>query len=105
MKIVEDKLKEMWATDITYKTKDYITTVSYKLNGIKHKKTFDWWEVAIKIFPIKEKYQPFFLEHRKKTDELCLQLDKEFEPTVLKYQEEIKKASEAELLRQFEKVI
>ena len=105
MKIIEDKLKEMWATDITFKSKEYITTVRYVLNGKKHKKTFDGWEVAIKIFPIKEKYQPIFVEQRKKVDEVCLQLDKEFQPTIDKFQEEIKKATETELIRQFEKVI
>ncbi len=102
MQIIETKLKELWATDIVWKGKKETTEVKYKLNGKSKKLVFENWEVAIKVFKVKEKYQPIFIEHQKRVDELTLKLDEEFKPTIEEFKKEVQEATENELLKQLE---
>ena len=102
MKIIDEKLKELWASDIVRTTKKDKNIITYTLNWAKKKVVLDWWEVSIKVFRIQESYKPKFIEHKKRIDEACLKLDQEFKPTLEAYQSEIKEATEKELLRQFD---
>lgn len=82
-----------------------LTICKYKLNGKNKKVIFEWWEVAIKVFRVKEKYRNKFQEYKNKLDEATKRIDEEFKPILEEYKKEVSEATEKELLRQLEKQV
>jgi len=103
MEILDKRLWDLGATDITYENKKDQTIVRYKLDGKKKKIQLDGWEVQIKIYNVKEKFRPDFTKHKEELDEACFKVDDKFRPVLEEYKKEIKEVTEIEIIRQLEK--
>ena len=107
MKIINDYLEKLGATNITYKhIKDtYITKVRYRIGKENKTLEIDWWELDIKVFKVKEDYRDRFTDYKKETDEACKIVDDKYRPVFEEYKKDIAEVTEKEILNQLNKQI